>query len=732
LLAVAQGRVRAPGLLGCAREHSKPGGARHAAGRRLGLRRSRRWVILAASHGTRIEPLNKTSGPEPVPQAGLGAVFLSYASQDAESAGRICAALRAAGIEVWFDQSELRGGDVWDQRIRRELRDCALFMPIISASTQSRTEGYFRLEWHLADQRTHLMAKSRPFLVPVCVDGTRESDAEVPESFAAVQWTRLPGGETTSAFVARVARLLSPADAAPVQTRSPPVTTPVSSSSDSRSRRWRWPVAVAAAGLAIAVASVVATRMLREERPAPPAAPTVPVQAQAREKSIAVLPFVDMSEKHDQEYFSDGLSEQLLDLLAKTQGLEVIARTSSFYFKGKQATIDEIAKTLHVSYVLEGSVRKAGGTIRVTTQLVRARDGVHVWSDSYDRALKDVFKVQDEIAAAVVAALKLQLLPAPAVAGAQRTTSTEAYTQYLLAKQFSKRDTVDGYQRAVDTYHKALALDPRYVAAWAGLAFSEFSLAEFTDFGAGFKRALDAADKAIAIAPDAADGYAVRGYIRNEYVFDFVGADQDLAHAVALNPGDAFVHHLYASMLWTTGRTAQAEREFRRAIALDPLSGESWRALGMLMAFVQRLPEAREAIAHSLDTNPDSSFSYTVLADIELMDGRPQKALELAAKVQIDGLRLCLVAMANHSLGRAKESEAARRELEDKHAADAAYQVAEVYAWRGEKTKALAWLERAYAQHDGGLEAVLWDPDLANVRQEPEFRALLHKMKLPL
>ena len=258
------------------------------------------------------------------------AVFLSYASQDAAAAARIGAALRAAGIEVWFDQTELRGGDAWDQRIRGQLRDCALFIPIISEHTQARAEGYFRLEWDLADQRTHMVSRNKAFIVPVCVDGTSDKEADVPESFFKVQWTRLPAGDVPTAFSDRIAALLGntapdgrPATPAPIRSTMPAVAKP-------RSHR-RIAVAVAATVLWGAVGALIvaligwqAWRGMTSQRATGTSqAATLAVP----EKSIAVLPFVDMSEKHDQEYFSDGLTEELLDMLSQVPDLRVPART---------------------------------------------------------------------------------------------------------------------------------------------------------------------------------------------------------------------------------------------------------------------------------------------------------------------------------------------------------------------------------------------------------------------
>src|SRR5579862_2083871 len=344
------------------------------------------------------------------------AVFLSYASEDAVAAQRICDALRAAGIEVWFDRSELRGGDAWDRQIRKQIHDCALFIAVISAHSNARNEGYFRREWRLAVDRTHDMADDSPFLLPVVIDATTEASARAPDQFRQVQWSQLPDGATPQSFVDRVLRLLAPTGAeAPGQARAAQrsATTTIHISKTPQSNlgsSWRFAItllviaaAVIAAGYFVIDRAVLARRVMVTDT-APPAVAAAP------EKSIAVLPFLDMSEKHDQEYFSDGLSEELIDLLTKVPALRVPARTSSFSFKGKQATIADIAKALDVTHVLEGSVRKSGNTLRITVQLIRVDTGYHVWSETYDRKLDDIFQIQDEIAKSVVNGLKVSVL----------------------------------------------------------------------------------------------------------------------------------------------------------------------------------------------------------------------------------------------------------------------------------------------------------------------------------
>ena len=255
-----------------------------------------------------------------------GPVFLSYASEDAVAARRICDALRAAGIEVWFDQSELRGGDAWDRQIRKQIHDCALFVPVISAHSDARHEGYFRREWRLAVERAGDMSERVAFLVPVVIDDTSDSRADVPDRFREVQWTRLPSGETARPFIERVRRLLSPE--APTTrattTTAPPSgpttadtsTKPVSPPMSSKFALWTMSVV-----LAVAVSYFVVDRFWLSKRTAAATAPAASASPSAPEKSIAVLPFIDLSEKHDQEYFADGMVEEIIDLLARVPDL---------------------------------------------------------------------------------------------------------------------------------------------------------------------------------------------------------------------------------------------------------------------------------------------------------------------------------------------------------------------------------------------------------------------------
>ena len=739
------------------------------------------------------------------------AVFLSYASQDIEAAQRIGAALRAAGIEVWFDQSALRGGDAWDASIRKQIKACALFIPVISANAHARVEGYFRLEWKLAVDRSHLMAPDQAFLLPVVIDGTPQTDERIPDRFRELQWSRLPGGETPPAFVERVSQLLSQSE------RAGPLTTATDHSHESHDALaqpsaptgfrnvWtrikahkvlEWTLAYAAAAYALLhgvelvgsafdwphVVARIATLLLAgcvpvattlawyhghrtqhrvsgpeltiitillviagsvlwfAGRPSPEHAPrnavtsaasdgnVVRTAAEVPEKSIAVLPFVDMSEHHDQGYFSDGLSEELIDLLTKVADLRVPARTSSFYFKGKSEDIATIAQRLHVANVLEGSVRKSGNALRVTAQLIRADNGYHLWSETYDRELKDVFRVQDEIAGAVVTALKAHLLPAPpAVQDEVRTANMEAFNQYLQGRQSFNRGDAEGYRRAVAAFSAATTMDSRYAPAYTALALAQFWAADGDLDPGGYKSALASANKAVALAPGLGGGYAARGFVR-AVSFDFAGGKADLDRAVALSPRDADVLHRSAVVLAIWGNLSAAIAREKEALELDPLSAEICMRLAFFLTADQQLAEARPLYEKALAIAPHSVRALFNLGNLELLENRPEQALAHFRQTEGENWKLTGQAMAEYSLGHANESE---RDLKQLVAMDDPFGVARVYGWRGENDQALEWAARAYVRRDPGLTWIKIDPIFRSLHDEGRYKALLRKMNLP-
>jgi len=461
--------------------------------------------------------------------------------------------------------------------------------------------------------------------------------------------------------------------------------------------------------------------------------------------SIAVLPFVNLSSDKEQEYVSDGMAEEILNALVQIDGLRVIGRTSSFAFKGRNDDLRTIGQKLGASNLLEGSVRKAGNRIRITAQLVEARGGSHLWSQAYDRDLTDVFSVQEEIARAVVTALKVKLLPGETpTAKERRTANPEVYSHYLRGRYAMSQAAFTGWQRGVKAYEDAVALDPGYAPAWAGLATATTAVAENdgdpTVFVQGLTRALSMAEKAVALAPDLADGYVARGKLRTEWKWDWSGGVADLERALALSPSDARALRIYSQHVLTSlGRMPEAIAAARKATELDPLSGYSWSALGVALCFNGEVDAARNALIRTGEFAPGFDWPAFWLATIDLLEGEPAKALARYERLSLGWMRLTGIALAQHDLGHVKESQAALEQLVRADSGSygglalaAPYQSAEVYAHRRDLDHAFEWLDRAYAFGDTGLSFVKSDPLLRNLRGDPRYRALLKKMNLPL
>ncbi len=449
--------------------------------------------------------------------------------------------------------------------------------------------------------------------------------------------------------------------------------------------------------------------------------------------SIAVLPFVDMSQAHDQEYFSDGLSEELLNQLAQIPQLRVIARTSSFSFKGKHVDVATIARALNVAHILEGSVRKDGNTLRITAQLIRAADSSHLWSQTYDRTLTDIFKVQDEISSDVVAALKLKLLPAQQPSGLQRTRNAGAYQLYLLGKDIELRGE---HSRAVRVLREAVAMDPGYANAWAELAIATDEMANNQDSQAksarDVKLAFAAAERAIALAPDLSQGYASRGLLRYNRTWDWQGAQADFERGYALDPNNVALLSYYATNLFFIfDRHDEGIAMSRKATLLDPLSVRAWEGLGRLLQADERTRAADDAFRQAIKINPGATWGHYLLGYDELKAGKAESALTQFRLIVEDPWVLAGTAVAEYALGHARESQQALDALKAQYAAGYGFQIAAVHAWRGERDQAFEWLEHAWEQHDAGMARLRYDPTIASLRDDPRFLALVKKMEFP-
>ena len=1075
------------------------------------------------------------------------AVFLSYASQDAEAAIRICEALRQAGVEVWFDQSELVGGDAWDGKIRGQISSCALFVPIISAATQARREGYFRIEWKLAAQRTHAMADGTPFLLPLLIDGTHDAEALVPAEFRTVQWTKLPGGETPPVFAERVKKLLG-GDVAPVGDRrpgtapqtdtgqrpvlprksrlwlvpvivmavlagiwqqrrnsgKPPVAVPpavvpagsvelarvraqltpdrwqredfaamaptldrlieanpelsdawamrsiinslqvlrnfdsstkplevgkaaadrasrlapgspladiafgmhlvamTSRGGDARACRpyldrgvaalppdaltryaelasywfaydfeqvqrcgqawldaepqasfppwifaqlnvvrrrpgeaekwaeiavadpnitgvrafntmfeskyylradlsaaWatlqrvppvgrsvhrvvhaRWVLALAAnrwddalqelaqvpetflfdrsyhgpkallaglahqrAGRADAAAAQFreAERLLKEhlasdsdneelhavlavtlacagrgaearselalveplvkgrapsiyrgslvmtiaqayavlgdsgplafwlrkllaepsQFPFTPAsirvdprfasvakAPEIqamlkefaaldhPVEQQAAikpivdDKSVAVLAFANLSDDKGNEYFSDGISEELLNVLAKIPGLKVSARTSAFYFKGKEVPVPEIARQLGVAYVVEGSVRKSGDKVRITAQLIKAADGFHVWSDTFTRDLKDIFAVQDEIAGLIAQNLSLKL---GITASAASAVNPAAYQHMLQARFFSRKEDNEGWRKSIEECRAALALDPDYALAAAEMARSYIFLCRFggISLSEGFRAARPAAERALALNPELPEANNAMGWVLRTADWDWRRADAAFRRAYELAPRSADMIRDYAVIRNNQGFFAEAIELGRLAVKLDPLNASTHCYASLFLAwFDGHLDEAVTEMQRGLALAPEAVEWHSILARSLILQGRLPEAAATAEREPSERYRLFARALVLSAQKNHPAAEQARSELIEKHGETMSFHIAEIFALSGEDDRAFEWLERARIRGDTPMAWILGTPTLRPLLRDPRWTALIAKLGL--
>jgi len=634
---------------------------------------------------------------------------------------------------------------VWDQKIRRQIHDCALFVPIISANTASRQEGYFRLEWDLADQRTHMMARDRAFIVPVCLDATPGAGTDVPESFHRVQWTRLPAGETPPAFAERVWRLLSPAqDLAPTAHPAAPSVSDATLRTRrpirglSWSKRGLWVTVAVLAVLAYFVADKFWISRHRASPPTPPVAPAsaAPAAFTPPPHSIAVLPFVNMSGDKDQEYFSDGLTEEILNSLARIGQLQVSARTSSFSFKGKDTDLATIAHKLNVGSVLEGSVRRSGHTIRVTAQLNNAITGFHLWSQTYDRDLSDVLKLQTEIADAVANALKVTLLGDVAAkveaGGTRNPLAFDAYLRGLRLTHIAtnEREAVP----ALDAYAEAIRLDPNFALAYASrsLALVDFAYqwGSVTAHRLGAEKARVDAEQAIALAPDLGVAHAALGrYL--EWALDYPRASEESERALALAPGNAIVLYEYSQHAAYMGHSNAAIEIAKRGVALDPLNLLSHRALGDALWFAHRYNEAVAAYqdAIAVDPGPPEPYARRGLAYYALGSNEMARS---TCEMKPDHWEswMCL-AVTFEKFGQRRESDAQIKRMTEFSGDALAYQYSQIYAQRGDRERALEWLDTALRLRDPGFRRLKTDPLLDPLRKEPRFQTIERELKFP-
>jgi TolB-like protein/Tfp pilus assembly protein PilF len=568
------------------------------------------------------------------------------------------------------------------------------------------------------------MADDRAFIVPVLIDSTSEAAARVPEQFFKSQITRLPGGQTSPAFVAQIQSLLqsggtSTPDARPVVRSAPP---------RPRVGRTRRLQAMGIAAVALAILGGGSLWLIQR---APATSSTggagTAAAAPPDPKSIAVLPFLDMSAGKDQEYMSDGLAEELLNLLARVPALRVTSRSSAFSFKGKNLDAPEIARRLHVANLLEGSVRKSGNRLRIDAQLIDARTDSNLWSETYERTLNDIFAVQDEIAAAVVGRLKITLL---GTAPKATVTDPKAYALFLQARPLARQHSASGYEQSNALYQQALAIDASYAPAWDGLAYNYRRQANngMRPMEEGYQLAREALAKSLAADPNYAPSVAALGRIALDHDGDFATAARQLERALSLAPTDADIVYTAARVAEGLGRLKQSMPMDEYALKHDPLNPTLQNIVGIDYRYANRLDESIKAFRKVLQLSPGNISAHYRMGETLLAKGDYTAALTAIQQEPNEGWRLVGLPMAYYAVGDKANSDAALAELIQKDGQKWPSMVAYVQAYRGDIDAAFEWLDKAASAHDPSLATLVVEPLYAPLYKDPRWLPFLRKI----
>jgi TolB-like protein/class 3 adenylate cyclase/Tfp pilus assembly protein PilF len=461
----------------------------------------------------------------------------------------------------------------------------------------------------------------------------------------------------------------------------------------------------------------------------PASAATSNTAHSADQKSIAVLPFVDMSQAKDQEYFCDGISEEILDSLAKVDGLRVVARTSSFSFKGKNADVAEVANKLNVEDVLEGSLRREGNRIRITAQLINARDGFHLWSETYERELKDVFAVQDEITRSIVEALKVKLAVAPP---AHTRQNTEAYDFYLQGLYLSNKSDEENLRKSVTFFQRALDKDPNFARAWIGIAKAWIWLADaYVRPTEAYSKVKEAASKALALDERNAEAHCYLGETKRILDRNLSGEEEELKRALEIDPNSADAHMFMSFLKCAQGELEEAVQEIEQAERLDPLSPPiCFVAVAWYLA-ADRTEDAINAGQRSVQLDPNYDYFDPPLANAYSAKGDFNEAIALYEKAQAaTHIPSVGLAITYAKMGRREDARRILDQLIEKSRQQyvAADSIAVVYVVLGEKDEAFRWLERAFEEHSGGFYSFMFRPEFRPIRSDPRFPALLRRM----
>jgi TolB-like protein/tetratricopeptide (TPR) repeat protein len=654
------------------------------------------------------EGAGKTSVVEPLRSAAAATVFISYASQDADTANEICRSLESQGTSCWIAPRDVTAGAQYADAIVRAITDSKALVLVMSASSVASA--------HVGREVERAAAKHKQ-IIAFKIDAAPLS-AALEYFLSQSQWIDVPALGMTAALV-KLAEAVEQGSVA--STRA----IPAAKHAGGLTR----PIAIAAA-LVVAFGVVVGSGFYFWA--ANHGAAHAPAVTAITDKSIAVLPFVDMSEKKDQEYFGDGMAEEIINMLSQVPNLHVPARTSSFFFKGKSMKIADIAHELNVADVLEGSIRRSGNQIRVTAQLVRADTGYHLWSNTYDRPIDDMFKVQDEIANAVVQALQITLMGGPLTRQKGGTQNLDAYQVYLRGLSSMWQNTVASLTAAREDFEQAIKLDPDFGLGWAELSRDTLFLTNNGIFSPkeGYERARQEALHALQLSSDLSEAHSTLANVHRNYDWDWAASDAEVRQALRVDPTNPTALMRAGQLSYTLGRWEDAQHQLQSALARDPFLTVAIWSLGTAQYDAGRFADADATYRRLLEVAPDYFNGRSFLGKTLLAEGKPEGALAMLQQAN-ENARQVLLPIILQAAGRKTESDEALKTLITQSGDSQAYYVAMTYAYRGDHALAFQWLDRAYEQRDQGFIAFVGEPLFKNIKDDPRYKAFLRKMNLP-
>jgi TolB-like protein len=646
-------------------------------------------------------------------------VFISYASQDAAVAAALVETLERHGIACWIAPRDVKAGALYADAIVRAISGAKAFVLVLSEGAIAST--------HVSKEIERASSKKRP-IIALRVDAAALTPA-LEYFLSESQWLDARAGNIDAAYVKLIDAISEPARAASetlVAVAPGTLAGTVSVAHRISCRTW---IALAVGLVVVAALAALLADKFWGALHTLPDKPTTAPKIAAIEKSIAVLPFIDLSEKHDQEYFGDGMAEEIINILVTVPELKVIGRTSSFQFKGKTDDLRQVGLTLGAAYVVEGSVRRSGEHIRVTAQLIDNRNGAHRWSKTFDSEARDAIEVQDEIATAVVRALEIEVRSDRAINARGPMENVEAYESYLRGLQAGQQLDRQGLEEAAANFRRALELDPRFAPAAEQLALVLWAENQF-----GFGRhqsAREAAEAALKIDSKSAIAHAVLGHIYAQYEWNWEASAQESAIALSIAPNDSYVVWFAASERLAVGAWKDAGRYIDAGLAADPLDPIIHHLAGGLYSRVARMSDAEREYRRALEIAPNLAFGHYWVGVALLLAGKTEAALTEMQNEPLEVGRTPGLALVYAALGRPKDSDVMLSKLERRPVDTWGVGAAYVYAFRHENDRALVWLQSAYKAYDPDLYLIKGDPLLRNLETDPRFKLLLRKMNLP-